>query len=232
MSTQVTFDAEFDSTAGRVAETVTVTKVIVGGWTGRNRAAQQHHVDELSKIGVKPPARMPTFYRVGVSRLSTADEIEVIGEGSTGEVEYVLFKHRGQVWVGAGSDHTDRSVEHTGITVAKQLCDKPIATRFWLLSEVKDHWDEILLRSHIAENGADVLYQDGRASALLSPTALLECLRDDGEEMCDGTILFGGTCSAIGDVRFCRLFRFELVDPVLGRTITHSYRISPVPIKD
>ncbi|MCV2866316.1 DUF2848 domain-containing protein [Defluviimonas sp. WL0075] len=230
MSAKVEFDATFTSRSGQTRDRVVIEKVIVGGWTGRDKAALQHHIDELAKIGVKPPAKTPLFYRVGVSRLSVADAIEVIGDGSSGEVEYVLVNHKGRIWVGAGSDHTDRVVEHMGITVAKQLCDKPIATEFWPLDEVEGHWDKILIRSTIHEDGKDVVYQDGGVAGLLSPAELLGHLRADGGELGERTLMFGGTCGAIGGVRFSPRFSLELTDPVLNRRISHSYDVVPVPI--
>ncbi len=231
MPANVSFNARLTTSKGSRTEQVTLCTAIVGGWSGRNSEALQHHIDELAKIGVKPPEKTPMFYRVGVSRLSVADQIEVVGDGSSGEVEYVLMQHRGELWVGAGSDHTDREIEHMGITVAKQLCDKPLASEFWLLSEVEEHWDCLRLSAVIQENGKDVVYQDGSVSGLLSPDEMLRQLAEDGETMADGVLLFGGTCGAIGEVRFSRRFRFELIDPVLKRTISHTYCIEPVPIK-
>jgi hypothetical protein len=210
---------------------VTIDRAVVGGWTGRDKAALQHHIDELAKIGVKPPEKTPMFYRVGVSRLTTAGAIEVIGDGSSGEVEYVLINHGGRIWVGAASDHTDRVYEHMGITVAKQLCDKPVATEFWPLEEVEDHWDQLKIRAVIRENGGDVVYQDGGVAGLLSPAELLAHLRAEDDDLVEGTLLFGGTCGAIGDVRFSPRFSFELSDPVLNRSIRGSYEVLPVPIK-
>lgn len=230
MPAEVAFDATFTSRSGSERAPVRVHKVIVGGWTGRDKAALQHHIDELAKIGVKAPSKTPLFYRVGVSRLSTADAIEVIGDGSSGEVEYVLLNHGGRIWVGAGSDHTDRVVEHMGITVAKQLCDKPVATEFWPLDEVEPHWDQLRLRSVIVEKGAEVVYQDGGVAGLISPRELLAKLAEEGGELAEGVLMFGGTCGAIGSVRYSPRFRFELTDPVLNRTISHGYDIVPVPI--
>lgn len=230
MPAQVQFDAAFVTRDGTSRKSVTITKAVVGGWTGRDKAALQHHIDELAKLGVKPPAQTPLFYRVGVSRLTIADAIEVIGEGSSGEVEYVLLMQEGVIWVGAGSDHTDRVVEHMGITVAKQLCDKPIATTFWPLAEVEGHWEQLALRAFIDEDGARVLYQDGRVAGLLTPADLLAEYRKTGNELEDGTLMFGGTCGAIGSVRYSPRFELELVDPVLGRTISHGYSVTPVPI--
>jgi hypothetical protein len=230
MRPAIEFDATFVSDDGEIPARVRIAKVVVGGWTGRDRRALQHHIDELAKIGVQPPHRTPMFYRVGVSRLSTAEAIEVIGEGSSGEVEYVLLKHAGDIWVGAGSDHTDRAVEKSGITVAKQLCDKPIARRFWRLAEIEDHWDRLTINSHIVEGGKEVPYQSGSVAGMLSPGELLRHYESEGEAFEDGTLMFGGTCGVIGDVRFSPSFRIELTDPVRNRTIGHSYAVISVPI--
>lgn len=230
MTARFDFDAIFTSTQGSFREPVTVRKAIVGGWTGRDREALQHHVDELAKIGVRPPARMPLFYRVGVSRLSTSEAIEVIGTGSSGEVEYLLFQHKGRTWVGAGSDHTDRAVEAMGITIAKQLCDKPICREFWPLDEVQAHWDDLRIRSSIRENGAECLYQNGSLSGMLSPGELLAELEAADDRLDDGTMMFGGTCGAIGGIRYSARFGFELHDPVLKRRLAHAYEVVSLPI--
>ncbi len=231
MSAQIKVNAQFTSQSGKQQQEITITRAIIGGWTGRDKDALQHHIDELAKIGVQAPEKTPMFYRVGVSRLTTAGAIEVIGEGSSGEVEYVLIQRENRIWVGAASDHTDRVYEHMGITVAKQLCDKPIATEFWPLDEVESHWDQIKIRSYIQEDGKEVLYQDGNVAGLFSPQELLAHLREEGDDLREGDLLFGGTCGAIGDVRYSPAFRMELIDPVLNRKIGHFYEIIPVPIK-
>ena len=231
MKPSIQFSAKLTHKEGSEDVILTFDRAVVGGWTGRDKAALQHHIDELAKIGVQAPQKTPMFYRVGVSRLTGAQAIEVIGDGSSGEVEYTLIKHVDRIWVGAASDHTDRVYEHMGITVAKQLCDKPLASEFWALDEVEDHWDQIQIRSTIRENGDDVVYQDGTVAGLLSPRELLGHLKDEGDELVEGTLLFGGTCGAIGGVRYSNRFTLELNDPVLGRSINHSYDVIPVPIK-
>ena len=60
-------------------------------------------------------------------RLTQEDSIEVCGTDSSGEVEFVLIGWQGRIFVGLGSDHTDRKVESYSVTVSKQMCDKPIA---------------------------------------------------------------------------------------------------------
>src|SRR5579864_3414202 len=90
---------------------VRVDRLVIAGWTGRDKAAVEKHIEELAVLGVKRPPTTPVFYRASAARLTLDDEIEVLGETSSGEVEFVLLQHGGRLWVGTGSDHTDRQVE-------------------------------------------------------------------------------------------------------------------------
>jgi Protein of unknown function (DUF2848) len=220
---------------------ISIDQAVVAGWTGRDAAAVEKHIKELEALGVKRPATTPIFYRVSAARLTTDDTIEATGESSGGEVEFVLLQHGGRLWVGSGSDHTDREVEKYGVTVSKQMCDKPIAPVFWAYDEVVPHWDRLILRSHVVEGGKRALYQEGAVSAMMHPQALLErhSASKDARERAygasngrlpDGTLMFGGTLAAHGGVRATNEFAFELEDPVLGRKIAHAYRVSTLPI--
>lgn len=216
---------------GRKSEIVLVRNAVIAGWTGRDRAAVEHHVAELEKLGVKRPASMPIFYRVSAARLTTEPTIEAIGEESNGEIEFVLLQSAGRMWVGVGSDHTDREAETIGVTLSKQMCDKPIGSHFWPFEEVAPHFDELILRAHIVENGKKVLYQEGRVSAMHRPADLIELYTDRGV-LDDDTVMFCGTLAAKGGVRTSEgEFSMELEDPVLKRSLTHSYRVQTLPIE-
>ena len=208
---------------------VRISKAVVGGWTARDQDGLRHHIEELAKLGVPRPEKTPLFYRVSARRLTTDTAIEALGDASSGEVEWVMLKYGGRLWVGAGSDHTDRKVETQGISIAKQICEKPIAARFWPYDEVADHWEQIQLRSEIVVQGATALYQEGLVATLLAPETLLDLYPHDEGEMMDGTLLFGGTMPAIGGVRPADRFSFSIYDPVLGREIAHSYMIMVLP---
>lgn len=208
---------------------VAINQAIVAGWTGRDAAAVEKHIRELEALGVKRPATTPIFYRVSASRITTADTIEAVGESSGGEVEFVLLQHGGRLWVGTGSDHTDREVEKYGVTVSKQMCEKPIAPTFWAFDEVAPHWDRLLLRSSVVENGKRVTYQDGSVAAMIDPRDLMKRQAANGH-LPEGTLMFCGTLAAHGGVRPTAEFAFEMEDPVLGRKIGHAYRVRTLPI--
>jgi len=214
---------------GLTRRNVQVDHLVIAGWTGRDRAALEKHIAELEALGVKRPATVPIFYRASATRLTTEDSIEVLGEASSGEAEFVLLQHGGRLWVGAGSDHTDREVEKYGVSVSKQMCDKPIAPTFWAYEEVAPHWDKLMLRSHIAEKGARALYQEGPVTAMLDPKSLIAQFAGQAG-LKEGTMMFCGTLAAHGGIRPSETFAFELDDPVLGRKIEHSYRVHTLPV--
>jgi biotin operon repressor len=204
-------------------ESVPISAAVIAGWTGRDEAALEKHIKELEELGVARPASTPIFYRVAASRLTQAPAIEASGGASSGEVEFVLVRHAGKLYVGVGSDHTDRQVETYGVTVSKQMCDKPVAGVLWAYDEVSGHWDQLTLKSWTADGA---VYQDGSVSAMRSPEDLISRWGD----MADGTLRYCGTLAALGGLRPSRHFAFELADPVLGRSIKHGYDIVELPV--
>jgi hypothetical protein len=219
--------------AGRSEETVvlgSVRHLIIAGWTGRDRMAQEKHIAELELLGVRRPPATPVYYRVSTSRLTTSDSIEATGNDSSGEVEFVILFKSGSLWIGVGSDHTDRKVETYNITVSKQMCEKPVAAQVWLFDELNDHWDSLMLRSWAVNDGDRRLYQEGHVSAMLSPQDLIAGYARNGGMLNEGTLMFGGTLPAIGGIRPADRFEFELEDPVLNRRLAHGYDIRTLPI--
>lgn len=217
------------SRAGSVSKrSVAIEQLVVAGWTGRDRATVEEHIAELEALGVQPPSGTPVFYRVSAGRLTTAESVEMLGDESSGEVEFVLLQTTGLLWVGVGSDHTDRDVETYDVAVSKQLCDKPVAPLFWAFEDVEAHWDELILRSWIVENGIRVPYQEGAVTAMLPPRDLLQRFAGSSE-LSEGTVMFCGTLAAHGGVRPSAEFTFELADPVRNERICHGYTISKLP---
>jgi uncharacterized protein DUF2848 len=225
-----TLSLTLQSSGASTRRDVGIDDVVVAGWTGRDPAAVEKHIKELEALGVKRPASTPIFYRVAAMRLTTGTEIEVVGAHSGGEVEFVLLQHDGRMWIGTGSDHTDREVETYGVTVSKQMCDKPVAPVFWAFDEVAPHWDQLRLRAHVVENGERKVYQEGPVTAMLAPADLIGRYLKTGSRLAENSLMFCGTLAARGGVRPTDRFEFEIEDPVLGRSIAHAYSVRVLPI--
>ncbi|MEM8951937.1 MAG: DUF2848 domain-containing protein [Pseudomonadota bacterium] len=226
---------ERHSESGELLISFEAGALVMAGWTGRDEAAVQHHIDELKALGVEPPSKTPLFYRVDSTLLAGAvEEIQVVGETSSGEAEAVIFAMSDGLWIGLGSDHTDRAFEAHSVQLSKQLCRKPMAEMLWSYDEVIDHWDELILRAHIVEKDERVLYQEGALGALRHPDELMAaCSADLGHQeetpLPIGTALFCGTMPAIGGIRPAGRFEMELEDPVVGRKITGAYETRSLP---
>jgi hypothetical protein len=211
------------------AADIRIEEAVIAGWTGRDPEAVEKHIRELEALGVKRPASAPIFYRVAAARLTTDGSMEALGGASSGEVEFVLLQTRGRLWVGCGSDHTDREAETYGVSVSKQMCDKPVAGIFWAFDEVASHWDRLVLRSFAVEGERRTLYQEGPVTAMRHPEDLIA--RYAGSKgLAEGTLMFCGTLAARGGVRPAPRFEFVLEDPVRGRTIAHGYDIVSLPV--
>ncbi len=217
---------------GGLPHVIEIKRLVVAGWTGRDKAAVEHHIAELAAIGVKRPRSVPCFYRLGANLLTTAGELEVVGENSSGEVEFVLISAPDAVYVGVGSDHTDRKVEAYGVTVSKQMCPKPLGRELWRLAEVEAHWDSLILRSHVTREGKRRVYQEGPVSRMLAPSELLARFPDSPGSLPTGTAMFCGTLPVQGEIGGGERFEIELHDPAMSRSLKHAYATRSLAIAD
>ncbi len=138
--------------------------VVLAGYTGRDQEAVRRHVEELAAHGVLAPERVPAFYRVTPDLVTRADRIAVLGPHSSGEGEFILFRHGGELLVGVASDHTDRALERDNVAKSKQLCHKVVGGTVWSLAEARAHWDHLILRS-FGDDGSSLPGRCGERTA-------------------------------------------------------------------
>jgi Protein of unknown function (DUF2848) len=217
------------SRTGIEQRAIAVRDLVIAGWTGRDEAAMRRHIEELAAIGVPRPSATPVFYRVAAANLTQDQCLVVLGSETSGEVEPVIVAGEGGVWLGLGSDHTDRKAETVGIALSKQLCGKPVGPVLWPLAEVEEHWDALVIRAFATIGGERVLYQQGPLSGMRRPRDLVERWAG-GPALPPGTAMFCGTVGAIGGIRPATRFEMELEDPVLGRRLTHAYDVECLPV--
>lgn len=218
-----------DST-GTTPLAFTPRKLVIAGWTGRDKAVLEAHIEELEALGIARPKAVPIFYRVSADLLTTAPTVEMVGRDGSGEVEAVLWKHDGELYVGVGSDHTDRKLEAVGITLSKQVCAKPVSTTVWRWRDVAAHWDELVLRSTLPRTRET--YQEGVTAGLRRPDELLALYESREGVVPDGTVMFCGTLPVHGGIRFADEMALELVDPVRDRVLRHAYAVNALPIAE
>ena len=138
--------------------------------------------------------------------LTSEAAIEVQGAQTSGEVEFVAIRHAGDFYISVGSDHNDRSLCEMTTTMLgkvydtakmKQLAPAAVACTAWLYEEVKDHWDDIVLRSYVTVDGKRIMLQEFPLSNLLNLNYYLDECSWFAE---DGSVLFGGSSSLAAGV--------------------------------
>ena len=203
-------------------------RLLIAGYTGRDQAAVAQHIAELREHGIPAPERTPALYALAPDRVTTADTISVVGDETSGEAEFVLVYAGGELYVGVGSDHTDRGLERLAVSRSKQVCPKPLSARLWRWDDVRDGWDGCQLRSWLGE-GDGTPYQQGSVTELMAPDAVLAMVRERVGDDLEGSVVYCGTLPLIsGEFRYERRFRAALVDPARGRELTCVYTIDVV----
>ncbi len=199
---------------------------VLCGYTGRDQSAVQRHIDELQKQGVEPPPSVPAFFPKPHTSISLEEDIHVEGQETSGEVEFVLLVDGKRIYVGVGSDHTDRDLETLNILKSKQVCPVILSRTLWDYEEIKDHWDRIEIRSWATMEGEKVLYQDSTLATILPPEELIHLVQERVKGSLEGIAIFSGTPPLVTEeMVFSNRFQGELLDPVFKRKITFGYAI-------
>jgi hypothetical protein len=203
-------------TVAGTGETVTVTDfdVVVAGYTGRDEAEVRKHIDELAAIGVPPPDSVPAFYPMPAGLATQAATVVVSGGNTSGEVEPVLVRAGGQLYLTVGSDHTDRDIETRSVLDSKAACPKPVGGT--VIPVDSPDWDGIA-----AESAVDgEVYQRGTLAALRVPTDVLALNPGSAER---DLVMFCGTLPLLNG-KFVPGTEWTLsLTPPGGPALTHTY---------
>ena len=219
-----------DANGGRSDLEFPVARILDAGFTGKNREGAMKHVEELKAHGVAAPDRIPAYFAVTRELVTTDDEIEVLGDDTSGEVEVVFLFKGEETYIAVGSDHTDRELEKDSIPKSKVICPKVVSREVWKLADVEPHWERLKLQSWIEADGERTLYQEGSLADFLTVADFLDGVRSvvkDGS--LDGMVLYMGTMPSLGgQLLFSPTFEGRLSDEVLGRELSFRYSIRPM----
>lgn len=214
-----------DGTADKMVVDIKANVII--GFAGRDIEKTKEHIKELAVIGVKEPKTIPEIYRTPLT-VTQSRNIDCCGNGSSGELEFGILQHKGELYVCAASDHTDRAMEGYNTIKSKAVCGKPIGFDMWRYEDIKDHWDDLRMISWQVMDGKEELYQDGTASAILPFEKLVQSAKDAIGDIED-VMIFSGTVPLLHGLVYGTNFRAEIVDEILNRKLHLNYAIHVLP---
>ena len=200
-------------------------QVVVAGFTGRDERSVEAHIAELVELGVPRPDTVPAFFTMPSSLLRVAPAtVSVDAPQTSGEAEPVLVRlPSGELFVGVGSDHTDREVERRSLHDSKAACAKVVGPEVWPLADVEPYWDELEL---VGETGPEAAaYQRSTLADLRRPEEILELVWADGADPGRPLVVFLGTVALEDGFRYDSAFRARLLDPRAGRELVCRYEV-------
>jgi len=199
------------------------------GFTIRDEEKMRRHLEECHRVGVPIPVvtRPPLVMPISTWAVLTDDVITVQRDRTSGEVEIAtVVDADGVIYVGVGSDHTDRALECIDIPWSKQVAPNVIAPTLWRWDEVADHWDDVLMESWVVDGGVRMKYQEANVSEFWTPVEMLQGVRDSVVDSGGAIAFLSGTVVSIEEtLRFAEEWTIRLIDPVLDRIIEHTYRV-------
>ncbi|WP_417718910.1 DUF2848 family protein [Salipiger sp.] len=182
------------------------------------------HQQEVAKSGIHIAFDVPAprIYPISLDAISSEDELFVQNDMTSGEVEIVLYMGD-QLYVGVGSDHTDRALETVSIPGSKQACANHLVPEFWPYEEIRDSWDDCILRSRVDGR----LYQEVGVNAFIRPEDIIAILRErvPGLPEKDFLVFCGTIVSVDKALGFGTEWSYELDTPATGRKLSASYRV-------
>ena len=206
-------------------------RMVNAGYTGRDQEAVKKHIEELKKEGIGPPESTPTAYEVNTQLIYFDDEIEeieVIGNKTAGEAEFILLCHAKGIYAGVGSDHSDRELEVISTIKSKQICPNLMSRGVWLLKDVRKDWDELMLRSWVKnDEGRKILYQEAPLSRIVTPEDLMAFVQDEmDDKTLEGVVIYSGTIPILTNgTNYNNYFEVELSNPRTGKKLHCSYKV-------
>lgn len=206
------------------------TRMVNAGYVGRNQEDVRRHIEELAAKGIPGPKRTPVLFPVVPRQILLDEQIEVYGNDTSGEVEYVLLiKDENTIYVGLGSDHTDRHLEETDIPRSKPICPNVICRSVWPLEEIEKHWDQLIIKADVVKDGQQTAYQEGKLELIMDPATLMDFMRGEIGGPLRDMVIYSGTIGLItGEFVSGEKFKAALDDPVLGRGLSLEYGVLPL----
>lgn len=182
------------------------------------------HQKEVADVGVQIAFDIPAprVYPMSPSSVTTDTMIGAHHDRTSGEAEIVLLVDDDELFVGIGSDHTDRELERLSIIWSKQYSPSVLGRRVWRWRDLERHWDDLVVES--AVDGAP--YQSSKASVFLRPSTILERLSERVVQLPSSYMVYCGTYTSIENtIRFGRRWSATLRNTSDGGQLTVTYRV-------
>src|SRR5882724_2173875 len=92
-----------EEVSSKLRHPVVVGRVLIAGFTARQREGVEEHIRELAEAGVPTPDRTPALYETDAQSVRQASVLVVSAANTSGEIEPVVIMAEGQLLLTVGS---------------------------------------------------------------------------------------------------------------------------------
>ena len=187
--------------SGTEQRSLPVGSVSGARFCSRDVAGMRKEMDEqLERDGRFTMATLtnPSIFHLGRYLLTQSPDFEVQGSMTGGEAEVVAIRDGQEILISVGSDQCDRELDPLFPDKPKQMCPHPLARTAWPYDEVRPHWDELRIFSHVVVGEHTVPLQDSKISELVDLEYLLKM--NEVQSLADPMVLYCGCGSFLDSV--------------------------------
>ena len=165
----------------------------------------------IEKVEIDIASVLITGRAIAAGRLTQADDVVC---GAPNWAVPVLIGGTDRLWLTLGAISPDHC---------------PIDGEAWRFEEVEPHWAQLTLRSFMNRDGNRLIQQEGSLAKLGPPRELIA--QWTGKKRLDaGVALFCGPLPTASTPRPGPRIEIGLEDPVLHRTLAHSFSVQTLPL--
>ena len=206
---------------------IKIENIYICGYTSRDKQALQAHIEELEKIGVTPPEKIPMLFKKANLSVAINTDIRVISDDTSGEVEFFLYLLNDKIYIGVASDHTDRGMEQYNVEKSKQICPVVLSEVVWDYSQIKE-WESLTLKSWAFQGNDKILYQEASIGIFMKPEEIIDFVKKETQSNLNNSIILCGTPPLIPEqIIYTNKFYCELSNPS-DMKISLEYQINRI----
>jgi hypothetical protein len=218
--------------------TLMVSRMVNCGRAWRDppdESRQEAWTKQLNESGLSRQESEPFVFPKPPNLITTDDEIWVNSRRTYGKAEFVMFPTSDAVYVAVGVDTKYGDAMEIDANVGNSTCQSVISDDVWILDDVRDHWDDIELRSWTGDAGDWVPYQRATLSEFLTPETFLDRVDEKITGRIERTAIWSSTVGTVDDqvrgvnpypsVRESKFYAAQLYDPVANRRLVTQFDV-------
>ena len=157
--------------------------------------------------------------RITNDRLTTASEIQVLGDNTIAQAAILLIAAGAGMLIGIASNHKYIHQEDP------QLFSKPISRQVWRFQHVADHWEYLSIQLRY---GTGEMFQNGNLAEFAPIDEIIPLISSDQSSLEKGTAVLCVGLPMLKSARPSSSYNLKLSDQEKDQVLELNYQVRPI----